>query len=362
MNKRKVYKRSGRKRTVKTKILKKNKSKSKKSKLSGQSDCKKLYMSKIFNKPIKCIIVEKIKSDEYMLTKEGDYYDENDYSNIIKEDTDCVYYEKNQLKVLFRYRKNVISSELSEIAYNSFNKYAQKLHDNRGAAAGALDRDKLPNYVGKLHNPGKFRSHYIGSLSKRLHKSVISNLAPSNIAGWYDKADRNIGQSKAPCRLTSFNRDHPDLWKNSEPFLKRISILFKELMPKEYKIQYKRANSTDFVIKNTAYSTITINHNWRTALHKDRGDLEEGFGNLVVVEDNSYTGGYIGFPQFGFKNNNKSICVDVKTGDFIAMDVHQWHCNTEIKPINKNKPVNRLSIVAYLRKNMLRCKGLKPEK
>lgn len=35
------------------------------------------------------------------------------------------------------------------------------------------------------------------------------------------------------------------------------------------------------------------------------------------------------------------------------MDVHQFHCNTEIKPLTKD--YTRLSIVAYLREKMIEC-------
>ena len=125
---------------------------------------------------------------------------------------------------------------------------------------------------------------------------------------------------------------------------------FKILIPDRHKIQYKRAQETEFVIDKTAFSTVTINYNWRTALHKDAGDLKEGYGNLVVLEEGKYTGGYTGFPQYG-------VCVDVRHGDFLAMDVHEWHCNTEIKAISKD--YTRLSLVAYLRENMLRCKNVK---
>ena len=73
-------------------------------------------------------------------------------------------------------------------------------------------------------------------------------------------------------------------------------------------------------------------------------------------------GGYIGFPKYG-------IAVDVRQGDFlVVMDVHQYHCNTPIKidkmcndesniknNRQKTKKYGRLSIVCYLRKNMLKC-------
>ena len=93
----------------------------------------------------------------------------------------------------------------------------------------------------------------------------------------------------------------------------------------------------------------------------------DGFGNLMVIEDhenpNKYRGAYTGFPQYG-------VAANVRTGDFLAMDVHEWHANTEFKPVNKVKGTykqkdvdnqwhyNRLSIVCYLREKMIRCKDM----
>ena len=114
-----------------------------------------------------------------------------------------------------------------------------------------------------------------------------------------------------------------------------------------HKKQFKRAHETEFVIGNTAFSTLTINYNWRTALHQDAGDYKDGFGNLVILEEGKYKGGELGFPRY-------KVAVDVRNGDFLAMNVHEWHCNTKIVP--KTKDYTRLSIVSYLREKMLRCK------
>ena len=198
----------------------------------------------------------------------------------------------------------------------------------------------------------------------------ISNYAQSNIIGYYDKPER--ANMKGPqCRLTAFNKKHIDKWKNALPFIKHVNKLFKHLTPKEYSKQLRRANQVpQFKIKGTAYSTLTINYSWRTALHRDRGDFLDGFGNLVVCEDfnnpNEYTGCYTGFPQFG-------VAVDVRDGDYLAMDVHEWHCNTEFKKKGRKKKLlkdternriikqngwdfNRLSLVHYLREKMIKCK------
>ena len=70
--------------------------------------------------------------------------------------------------------------------------------------------------------------------------------------------------------------------------------------------------------------------------------------NLIVCEKGRYKGGCTGFPQFG-------VAVDVRHGDFLAMDVHEWHCNTKLIPIDKD--YTRLSLVAYLREQMIKCQN-----
>ena len=66
------------------------------------------------------------------------------------------------------------------------------------------------------------------------------------------------------------------------------------------------------------------------------------FGNLVVCSEGDYEGAYTLFPQYGIGIN----CVE---GDFIAMDVHEWHCNSETKGSG-----DRVSCVFYLREKMLK--------
>ena len=307
------------------------------------------------------IIVKKILTDEEIGNKEGTYYDEKDFKYILTSDAD-VYKENGEL--LLKFRKNVIPKELSDSALNSFRKVAKIKKNNRGAAAGVLDLAKLPKYVKQICNDptkkkNKYSSHYITKNGEK-SKTVTTNLAASNIIGYYDKPDRNINKDgKAPkCRQTAFTRDNELLWKQSLPFINHVDKLFKELVPDRHSLQYNQAQKTPkFVINNTCFSTLTVNYSWRTAVHKDSGDFKDGFGNLIVIEDyenpNTYKGSYTGFPQYG-------VCVDLRTGDFLAMDVHEWHCNTEFKNANVEirDDFNRLSIVCYLRNKMINCKDL----
>lgn len=307
------------------------------------------------SKKIKKYKLSKLLSDNEINKMEGEFVDSSKYKYIINSDAD-VYSEDGDL--LLKFRKNVIPERLNKIAYECLIEASKKKHDNRGAAAGPLDRKLLPKYVGEFLNPGKFRTNFVSSFSGNVSNQLVSNKASSNIIGYFDKPDRNLvwkyhkeGLKPPPCRLTSFSSKEVEKWKKVIPFFQYVDKIFKRLVPKNYAKQYERAAQTEFVIPKTCFSTVTINHNWRTALHKDAGDFTQGYGNLIVIDDNNYTGGYTGFPQYG-------VCVNVRRGDFLAMDVHKWHCNTELKKKEK-KEFNRLSIVCYLREKMLRCKNLK---
>jgi hypothetical protein len=329
-------------------------------------------MSRLQTK-ITTLHLKSILSNEEIKKKEGHYFNEDYYTKhnkIVTTNTD-VYgiHPDGSHKLLFKFRKNVIPEHICTHAYHALEKHAKHKNSNRGAAAGKLSLKKLPKHVGKITKADKFRVFY-KTKDGKLSRDNVSNIAQSNIAGYYDRPDRNAyAHSKTKkqkpnkrkpvpmCRTTQFTKKNVEKWKNTIPLIKAADKLFKKLVPDRYKIQLKRAKQTpDYQIDHTAYSTITVNYNWRTAAHCDNGDLEEGFGNLIVLEKSksqsnsnttksktkSYTGGYLGFPKWG-------ICVDVRQGDFLAMDVHELHCNT---PIIGD---GRLSVVCYLRKKMLHC-------
>ena len=319
---------------------------------------------------VKQITVKKIISDKEISNFEGEYFSENYYNLILDENID-VYKENGE--ILLKLRKKIIPEKVCIEAVNSYRDAAKKRHENRGASAGILDRGKMAKYIGEFVNPGKFRTKFVSGTSGVLSKQATSNLSPSNIAGFYDRPDRNLKGKGAPCRLTAYNRDYPELWKKSLPFLKKCNDMFKELVYDRYVVQMNRAKETpEFLIEDTCFSTITLNYSWQTALHRDAGDFVKGFGNLIVLEDhdnqNTFEGCYTGFPQYG-------IAVNVRQGDFLAMDVHEWHCNTELIPkhqkifgkwsdieIRNKWYLNRLSVVCYLRDNMIRCKNMNTNK
>ena len=322
---------------------------------------------------MKILYFNKIISDDDMNNHNGKHFNESHYKYII--DDDCDGYSKDGL-LLFKIRKKIISDNLCQLAINSFEEPSQKLHENRGAAAGILDREKLRNYVGELVDITKFRAGYISNKTGIKSNQKISNLSPSNIAGFFDKADRNLKNQGPRCRLTAFSKNNIEKWNNVIPYIQKVNELFKELIPDKYNNQLNQALKTpNFIIEDTCFSTVTMNYSWRTACHKDSGDFKDGFGNILVCEDNNnpykYKGCHLGFPQYG-------VCINVRHGDFCATNVHEWHCNTEFKDdfdieklnnenkckkMNKDEILqlknkwyyNRLSMVFYLRENMVKC-------
>ena len=146
------------------------------------------------------------------------------------------------------------------------------------------------------------------------------------------------------CRQTGFTASEPEKWKKIVPLIQDIAEQYKKLFPEYYKYQFKQADKTVYRIPGTPFSTVTTNLNLQTAAHTDRGNLARSMGNLVVIEKGKYKGGYTGFPQYG-------VAVDVRSGDFLGMDIHQVHGNTPIESKDENH--ERLSLVSYLREKIV---------
>ncbi len=280
------------------------------------------------------IIVSKILSDEEVNKLEGHWIDESYIKKkVINNNTDVYYYEdknKTKLKLLLKFRKNVIPQKYREIGFESF-KDAAIPSRGRAASAGPVDYkgqywSKRKPIKGSAKNSWSVRYLQNGKPSKM----VVNNPVASSVVGYYERTPF----LKKPCRLTHFPRAHWDLYKQGVPFIEQIDKLYKKLTPKHYIKQYNRVSSNPgYRIGKTAFTTVTVNRNFRTALHIDDGDYKEGFGNLTILERGKYQGGYTVFPQFG-------IGVDVRSGDFLSMDVHQWHSNTPLYETESDKKYN----------------------
>lgn len=319
-------------------------------------------------KKVREVVLEPKMTDDEIKAREGSYFTEKDVDEIFRTDVDVYGKDpKTGEKILIaRFRKNVIDKDLIKLGWEAFYSTAAASR-NRGAAAGPIDLKGA--YWGKRKPTDitKWSARYVQN--GKVSKMRVNNNVFSSVLGYFEETPF-MG---LPCRLTSYTQRYFDQYKHGIPYIQKISKLFEELVPDRFQIQHKRAKSKSYYqIPGTAFSSVTINRNFRTALHCDAGDLREGFGNLSVIERGEYEGGYTLFPRY-------KVGFDLRTGDFIAMNVHEWHCNTEMKEteeqkkrnkalpkihfedastgtLGSEKPFTRISFVCYLREKLIGCK------
>lgn len=251
--------------------------------------------------------------DETADALKGTFIDDDSYDLLIAgEDADVLKPDGEPLLML---RRGVLDPDLCRDAYGAL-KRAARPSRNRGAAAGGR---------------------------RRRGNTLESKPVLSGIAGFYDRSAR-----EPFCRTTEFTRDNLPGWRRVLPLVRSADRVFRENCPDRYAAQMRAVRRTppEWVIPGTSFSTITVNKNYATAVHKDAGDYRPGFGVLTVVRYGAFTGGLLVFPKF-------RVAVDIQTADVLLADVHQWHGNT---PLRRGRGFfSRLSVVMYFREKMTDC-------
>ena len=238
--------------------------------------------------------------------------------DIIINDNADVYTDDGRL--LLKFRKGKLSKDKIDTFYENMIDFARTTSTNRKLTSGLRTKTRSKTDLAAMTNiVGYFDS--LGPSQKAMLKRHGMKLNPA-------------------VRETRFNMLYPDKFKKLIPLIREIDSYYEKIVPDHYKKQHRKANQTYFKIADTAFTTVTTNVNYKTTIHTDRGDDAEGFGNLVVIERGKYTGAETCFPQYG-------VGVNVRTGDVLFMDVHEWHGNLPIHL--ENKDAVRLSIVCYLR-------------
>ena len=169
----------------------------------------------------------------------------------------------------------------------------------RGAAAGPVDPESVYWKKRDIYWTKKWSAKYLVKDKKtgemKQSKMKVNNEVASNPIGYYGKT-KGLGVD-LPCRLSHYTKTKFDDFHNAIPFFQSISKSYEELMPDRFASQMERAKINDYHIKDTPFSTITVNRNFRTAVHKDTGDFG-GWACLTALEENKYHGGYFVLPKF----------------------------------------------------------------
>lgn len=264
----------------------------------------------------------------------GTLLNDDCYDIVVTED--CDVYKPNG-QPLVKFRKNFIPPQMIKETFPVWRKAATPTN-NRGMAGGLVDSTGLTTAKSIKKD---------GTLSKTSRAKTQVN---SGIVGYFDANPRF-----PYCRLTAFNLEHMDQFQKCMPMIQLIDSGFRELMPDRWKAQmevYEKTNK-DFKIPGTSFTTITVNKNFRTAVHKDQGDLDEGFGVMTAIRAGKYTGGFTAFPKY-------RVAVDMQTSDLFCADVHSFHGNT---PMNGIKGMyERISLVFYYRKGLIHCSSASEER
>ena len=269
---------------------------------------------------IKVYKVSKKLSDAKMDAMSGGSISSKSIDRIIDHDAD-VYTDDG--KLLARFRKQTLPDKNVKLFYDNVIGFAKNKTYNRGEMMG-VDKGKR-GYLSR--NKEGIRTNIIGYMDgfSATQKIIMKR---KGIA------------SPMTIRESRFIIDYPDKWSKAQPLIRDIDKKYKSLIPAHYKKQMAKSRKMKFKIKGTSFTTVTTNVNVHTKIHKDKGDDEEGFGNLAVIENGEYSGGETCLPQYG-------VGFDVRSGDVLFMDVHEWHGNLPMKEITPG--AIRLSIVCYLR-------------
>lgn len=214
----------------------------------------------------------------------------------------------------------------TKVAYDAINSYIYPSKARQVATVGET------SWVKKLD----------GSTSKTTQ--LPPHLAPlSSIGGYIDR------QSRVPyAHATMLCRDHPDKWMKMQPYIKSIDEIFKHHAPRYHEIQRAVAKEIprDWVIGNTAFTTITMNKNFSINYHTDKNDLMEGLGVMACLFLGEFNGGELVIPRY-------RIALDLKHKDVVLFNVHEIH---GVVPLSGAwGRFNRITVVNYLREDLLRC-------
>ena len=274
----------------------------------------------------------------------GKFLDERHYDVVVKESTKVL---KPDGSILLVYVKDALPRKLCETTFEVMKKVPVTGAGDRGIAAGLLT-DPNDERIDRTYGEPKsvtgaryYRAKEDGTYSNQ----SIAVPVNSGIIGYFDRSGR-----QPYCRQTSFNADKAELFEQARPFFRKVSQVFREQVPERYKAQaeYVAKIHPDFVIPETVFTTITVNRNFRTACHFDKGDYQPGFGVMTVLQSGEYEGGYLIFPKY-------RVALDMRTGGLAMADVHEAHSNSEM--VGKTNPWIRISLVLYCRVAMLECKS-----
>ncbi len=296
--------------------------------------------------------IKKVQSFKPQYTKEQLKELEAEFVTIdmVKYTVDSTIYGYDEFgNLLFYFVKNAFEeNKYKDIEYIIDEASQYIISNNRGKASGVLNMDnklwgkdlyKLKLEPNNIKNKYTFTGTNNGN-SKRSFN--LGNPVYSNVIGYYDKQEINfkkITKSTPKCRKTQYTNKNFSKYEKVIPYFEDISRNMEKYCPEEFKRQNDFIKKYNSRIGNSCFSTITINKNFKTAIHTDKGDYAKGIGVITTMGD--YIGGEFVLVDYGIQFR---LCPN----DILFVNVHKHHGNLPF--VN-----TRYSMVSYVREKIDKC-------
>tara|TARA_R110000772_G_scaffold105833_1_gene207641 strand:- start:797 stop:1492 length:696 start_codon:yes stop_codon:yes gene_type:complete len=219
----------------------------------------------------------------------ADFYDLEHYNEVINESR--IGYKENG-DILFVFVKGAIKKENIPNYINAIKSNAKTKTKNRGTASGVAVVNKFPKDAVSLckeDGSDTTNKRLVSVRYKRADGSVCgrcqSNAVRCGCAGYFDAV------AGLPCRMVGWSTNNPKRHNLLEELCEEIGNAHKENEPKSYAFQLSKSHK-DYLMGDSPYSTLTLNYDFRTACHIDRGDLKNSLSTLTILEEieDNYSG------------------------------------------------------------------------
>jgi hypothetical protein len=223
------------------------------------------------------------------------------------------------------YFRDVIPRELHECAYKSWRIVSER-PTNRSTAVGSRSLPRLKK-DGTLGNRRVVSKHVVSVLERR------------------DTAHGTLGYFDAtpdkPCHETPLTKRHPEMLNRNKLLIKVVDRAYEYFLSRFYAKQRAEVDKVPhFRLWHTAFSTIYLAKNFRTAYHYDTGNLKGVRTALLPMGD--FTGGELVLPRW-------QIAFALRPGDLLFFDPQQLHGNLPFKG-------ERLSAAFYCERRIAKCR------
>jgi hypothetical protein len=190
---------------------------------------------------------------------------------------------------------NVIPSKLHNLAYE----LSKPVYGRLGNRSTAVGTESLPQHTRKDGTLSEYRG---------VNERVLNFLkARQGMLGY------------RRCRKTPLTIKRPEMLDGNERLVKRVDELYAEHLPTFHAMQRAEVEKAPRCrLRNTAFSTIYVAKNLRTAYHPNQGNLLGVMTALMPM--GKFTGGELVLVRW-------RIAIAFKPGDLLLFDPQQLHGN-----------------------------------